>query len=76
MTQQPTYRKVKMKISQPDIMCHARKNIDCFYRGKVVSEDEFSMVIEFKTEGKKVREKYDKKLQEFENPLYRDIKII
>ncbi len=45
-------RKVKLKLEQPAIMCSGRDKVECFYRGKIVLEQDGFEGIEFKSYGK------------------------
>jgi hypothetical protein len=75
--QKPGYiRKVKLKIELPVIKCSGRDDIECYYRGKVITEDDKQMLIEFKSHGEIITEIFNKESNRFENPQWFDLKIV
>jgi hypothetical protein len=44
-------KKVRLVLSQPAIMCSGRTKVNCFYRGKIVSETKDEYLVEFKSYG-------------------------
>jgi hypothetical protein len=44
--------KVKLKLTQPNIMCGGRDKVSCYYKGIVTKEDNLTLIwIEFKYKG-------------------------
>lgn len=70
------YRKVKLKLIQPQIVCAGRQRVTCHYRGKVISETEESMIIEFKVYGVVEQALYLKEEKRFAEEVWQDLKII
>lgn len=60
MELKPKYRKVKLKLVQPQIKCNGRDDVTCIYRGKVIQETEKEMFIEIKVYGIKTLIEYRK----------------
>jgi hypothetical protein len=69
-------RKVKLKLEQPVIKCSGRDDIECYYRGKVLSESDTRMLIEFKSFGEVVAATFNKETNRFESPQWFDLKIV
>ena len=48
-------KSVKLKIEQPAIICSGRKEVKCFYRGKIVEDNNLDLkVINFKSFGQNI----------------------
>lgn len=53
-------RSIKLKLEQPGIICSGRTKVECFYRGKVVNEDENCLIVTFKSYGHEQRVLFQK----------------
>jgi hypothetical protein len=75
----PTSAKVRLKLTQPAIICSGRDFTTCFYRGKVIEsgDDETGSyrVIQFKVHGELKEDKYYDE-GGFRHPDFEDIKIV
>lgn len=69
-------QKVKMKLSQPSIMCSGRKSVECYYRGKVTGINPTHARILFKRYGAEDEYFYNLETQEFEDEDLKDIVIL
>ena len=71
-------QKVKMKLSQPRIMCSGRAAVECYYRGRVknVSSDNKQVLIAFKYDGVHGEYVYDCEMGEFIDDDLKDIVIL
>jgi hypothetical protein len=69
-------RRVKLKLELPNIRCSGRKDVSCYYRGKVLKETDEYMIIEFKIHGQTIKEEWDKKLNCFKPHSIQDIKLV
>lgn len=71
-------QKVKLKLSQPRIMCSGRAVVECYYRGRVrtVSLDGKRASIYFKYDGIHAEYPYDCEKQEFIDNELKDIIIL
>lgn len=69
-------KKVKLKLTQPAIMCSGRKNVECYYRGVVTGLNETHARIQFKRYGEDVEHFYDLDKDEFVDDELKDIQIL
>ena len=51
---QESFRKVKLQLIQPQIMCAGREPVTCYYRGKVITEYFDMKIVAFKSFGVEV----------------------
>ena len=68
--------KVKIKLVQPNIKCIGRDDVVCFYRGKIVSEDDEYFTIRFKHKGLLKDFLYSKKYLIFVEESIKDLVLI
>lgn len=52
LLQQP-FPKIKLKLEQPAIMCSGREKVECYFRGKIICQNDNSIGVEFKSFGEK-----------------------
>jgi hypothetical protein len=75
----PTSVKVKLQLKQPAIICSGRDFTTCFYRGKVVANEDDETgsyrMIQFKVHGEQQEEKYYDE-DGFRHPDFEDVKIV
>jgi hypothetical protein len=68
--------KVKLKLTQPNIMCGGRDKVSCYYKGIVTKEDNLTLIwIEFKYKGELINEPYNVITNSFKRSDLKDIKI-
>lgn len=70
------YEIVKMKLIQPAIKCSGRRNVVCYYKGKVVEISNDKAFILFKQRGESILGMYDMTKEEFVHREMKDIKLL
>lgn len=75
LKQQLFPKKVKLSLSQPAIMCSGRTKVNCFYRGKIISETKDEYLVEFKSYGIEQQVLFDKKYGFCLTEEWQDLKI-
>lgn len=74
---QHTYpKKCKLKLTQPVIKCGGRDDVECYYRGLIKHEDDYTYYILFKYKGQLIFEPYDKSIDAFLDIKLKDIKLV
>lgn len=76
MEKLPQLRSIKLKLEQPGIICSGRTKVECFYRGKVVKEDENCLIVTFKSYGQEKRVLFQKFDGMCITEDWRDLKIV
>ena len=70
------YRKIKLTLIQPEIICSGRKRISCFYKGFVIEEDSFLMKIKIKSKKEDIILTFDKERKTFLESEWKDLQIL
>lgn len=68
--------KIKFELIQPHIKCDGRSDITCYYRGKVLQEDEEKLICLIKVYGQDTLITFNKKENKVEDEEFQDLKRI